>query len=236
MTMASLLARSVLLFAAGGVLRLLGSRGASDGVRHERAAKYWGYLVIVNGVLLVSDAGTTALTVRAALIVIVGTFEFGRAWRRMAAPRPWWPVFLAAAAAAGFIIAAARAPAARVAWLYLVCASFDGIAQVIGQLIGRRPLAPRISPAKTVEGMLGGFVGSALVAQWLRDVPGYDARRAFVTAAVIGVTALVGDLCGSWMKRRAGIKDFSTLLPGQGGVVDRFNSFVLSLALVGPWL
>ena len=80
------------------------------------------------------------------------------------------------------------------------------------------------------------MVGSVLVALWLRDLPGYGVGRTVAVGAAIAVASLAGDLLGSWTKRRAGIKDFSSVLPGQGGVIDRFNSFVAAMALVGYWL
>lgn len=236
MTVAALLARSMALFAVGGLLMVLGTRGKSADVRRARATKFWGYFVIVHGVLAMCFAGPLAVTALAAGIVAMGAREARRAWQLMQPPRPYGLAIAVLAASAVFLAAAYRTPSPRVAWLYMVCASFDGLSQVFGQWLGRHPLAPRISPAKTIEGMVGGFIGSALVAQWLRDVADYSAARALTVAALIGLTSLVGDLCGSWAKRRAGLKDFSAVLPGQGGVVDRFNSFVASMALVGIWL
>jgi len=105
-----------------------------------------------------------------------------------------------------------------------------------GRLFGRRPLAPAISPKKTVEGAIGGFIfGPALLAGvghwWLPDVP--LAMRIALGAAVVAV-GIAGDLFESMLKRSAGVKDSSTLIPGHGGVLDRVDSllFVLPVSYI----
>jgi phosphatidate cytidylyltransferase len=95
-----------------------------------------------------------------------------------------------------------------------------------GRAFGRRLLAPAISPKKTVEGAIGGFVfGAALVAAlgawWLPGLP--LALRAALGAAIVAL-GIAGDLFESMLKRGAGVKDSSALIPGHGGVLDRLDS------------
>ena len=236
MTLGALLVRTTALFVLGAAIMLLGSFRKSVDVQRARAIKFVGFFVIVHAVVLFGFAGTPGLLAIAIAIVLGGAVEARRAWRLIPAPRPSWLITAAFAASAVFIYVSSRADQAAVVWIFMVTASFDGFGQVIGQLIGRRPLVPNISPAKTVEGLAGAIVGAVFVAVWLRALPGYDVGRTIVVALAIGVASLIGDLLGSWTKRRAGIKDFSSVLPGQGGVIDRFNSFVSAMALVGVWL
>jgi phosphatidate cytidylyltransferase len=119
-------------------------------------------------------------------------------------------------------------------YLYLLVAVFDGFSQVVGQLVGRRKLAPAISPGKTVEGAIGGLVAAVTVGVVFRDLVWPDPADALFLAVVISATGLCGDLAASMVKRRAGIKDFGNALPGQGGVLDRFDSFLAASAIVGP--
>lgn len=99
-----------------------------------------------------------------------------------------------------------------------------------GRLFGSRPLAPRISPKKTVEGAIGGFVAGAFVvawlgAWWLAQV-GLLGRIAIGAALVaLGIT---GDLFESLLKRAAGEKDSSRLIPGHGGVLDRIDALLFA--------
>lgn len=99
-----------------------------------------------------------------------------------------------------------------------------------GRAFGRRPLAPAISPKKTVEGAVGGFVfGGVLMAVvgawWLPEAP--VGVRAVLGVAVVAL-GIVGDLFESMLKRSAGVKDSSHLIPGHGGVLDRIDALLFA--------
>ena len=99
-----------------------------------------------------------------------------------------------------------------------------------GRAFGRRLLAPAISPKKTIEGAVGGVVfGTALLTiaggWWLPTIPA--ALRALVGAAIV-VLGIVGDLFESMLKRSAGVKDSSALIPGHGGVLDRIDALMFA--------
>jgi phosphatidate cytidylyltransferase len=99
-----------------------------------------------------------------------------------------------------------------------------------GRAFGRRPLAPAISPKKTIEGAIGGFVAGALVVAivgtwWLPTVP--LALRAALGVAVVAL-GITGDLFESMLKRGAGVKDSSTLIPGHGGILDRIDALLFA--------
>jgi phosphatidate cytidylyltransferase len=107
----------------------------------------------------------------------------------------------------------------------------DSSAYVIGHRWGRRKLIARVSPGKTVEGAVGALVVTVLAAVptlWLVDrwVPLFDLGDALAVGALIGVAAPLGDLVESAFKRDAGVKDASDLVPGHGGVLDRFDSLM----------
>jgi len=99
-----------------------------------------------------------------------------------------------------------------------------------GRLFGRRPLAPAVSPKKTIEGAAGGLVfGTALFAiaglWWLPAVPAAFRVLLGLTLVALGI---VGDLFESMLKRSAGVKDSSALIPGHGGVLDRIDALLLT--------
>lgn len=106
----------------------------------------------------------------------------------------------------------------------------DGAALFAGMAFGRHKLAPTISPKKTVEGMIGGFVGAVagmlIFCAVMRFALGREVSwlSALVLALCGAAVSVVGDLFFSCLKREKGIKDYGKLLPGHGGVLDRFDS------------
>ena len=122
-------------------------------------------------------------------------------------------------------------------WVLLaVLATFatDTGAFLVGRAIGRTRMAPRISPGKTWEGAIGGWlacVSASVGLAVLLDLPITQAE-AVTLGALVGVVAQVGDLVESILKRAAGVKDSGTLIPGHGGVLDRLDSVVFAIVVV----
>ncbi len=110
----------------------------------------------------------------------------------------------------------------------------DTAAYFAGVTVGRHPLWPRISPKKTWEGTVAGWLGSALfaillVAIFPLSIPWYYAAG---IGTLSGIFALIGDLSISMLKRQIGVKDTSHLIPGHGGVLDRLDSILFVLPLI----
>lgn len=112
-------------------------------------------------------------------------------------------------------------------------AATDTGAYFVGRTMGRTPLAPVLSPKKTVEGLGGGVILSFAVALAMTQIPWLNevvtVTVALATAAVASLFGPVGDLGASAIKRSIGIKDMGTILPGHGGILDRIDSFLMSL-------
>jgi phosphatidate cytidylyltransferase len=130
---------------------------------------------------------------------------------------------------------AASAPLAGLgperAWLLvlLLCVwSFDTGAYLVGRRLGRRPFMAHISPAKTVEGVIGGALTVTVVAVILLVLLGRPWPAGLLLGPVIAVTAQAGDLAESMLKRAAGAKDSGRLIPGHGGMLDRLDSFLFA--------
>lgn len=120
------------------------------------------------------------------------------------------------------------------AWLLLsllVVMAADTGALAVGRTIGRHPMAPRISPAKTWEGAAGGMaaaIAAAMLLGLLLDL-GVAVWQQAVAGAVIGLAGQLGDLLESRLKRAANAKDSGALMPGHGGMLDRLDSILLAL-------
>jgi phosphatidate cytidylyltransferase len=114
--------------------------------------------------------------------------------------------------------------------------AYDVFGLFVGSGAGRTQLAPWISPNKTVEGLVGGCLGVVLVVVICKffglSVYSEQLTDTLQVAAVIAVTAPLSDLSASMLKRNLDVKDFGTLLPGHGGALDRFCSFLLVLPSV----
>ncbi len=123
-----------------------------------------------------------------------------------------------------------------VGWIagVVICAvGYDVVAWFVGSQMGRTPLLPRISPNKTLEGLLagaaaaivlGGFVG-AILHPWAD----YGVGAGILLGVLVAVTAPIGDLAESMIKRDLGVKDLGAILPGHGGVLDRFDAILFAL-------
>ena len=110
-------------------------------------------------------------------------------------------------------------------WTFLVTWSTDIGAYFAGRRFGRRKLAPAISPGKTVEGLFGGILAAALIGgAWALAT--HLGKPPLLLAPIFAIAAQAGDLFESGLKRRAGVKDSGSWLPGHGGVLDRLDGLV----------
>ncbi|MFH0803061.1 MAG: phosphatidate cytidylyltransferase [bacterium] len=115
------------------------------------------------------------------------------------------------------------------AWYVLLVffgTSFSDIfAYFIGRFFGRVKLCPGISPGKTVEGSLAGLLASVAVTAAFGQILGWPVHLSVLLGLLLGVTAQLGDLWESILKRDAGVKDSGSILAGHGGILDRFDSY-----------
>lgn len=122
-------------------------------------------------------------------------------------------------------------PETLIGWFVLVWAN-DSFAYLVGRRWGKTRIAPALSPGKTWEGWFGGMVATVLLGVWaLAPAMGSTGPSAMtwgVLALIVSVLGPVGDLSESALKRQAGLKDSGNILPGHGGVLDRFDSHFLA--------
>ena len=117
-----------------------------------------------------------------------------------------------------------------VLWLFFVVWATDVGGFIVGKTVGGPKLWPKVSPKKTWEGAVGGTLlalGAAVLMQHLFLSTAFSVSRALCLSLLIAVVGQVSDLAESVLKRSAGVKDSSNLLPGHGGFLDRFDSYLL---------
>ncbi len=125
-------------------------------------------------------------------------------------------------------------------WMILISSwGCDTCAYIVGKTIGKKKIFPVLSPKKSLEGCIGGVVGAALIG----GIYGYffveqvfpDQTMMWIIAFICGVGAImsqVGDLAASAIKRNHNIKDYGTLIPGHGGIMDRFDSMIVTAPMI----
>lgn len=115
---------------------------------------------------------------------------------------------------------------------FLILSIFDSFSQITGQLWGRRKILPKISPQKTVEGFIGGAVVAIGSSYLLGNLVVKSDFEPMLLATGIIAFAFLGDLTASYYKRNYNAKDFSRLIPGHGGFLDRFDSLIAGATFV----
>ena len=126
-----------------------------------------------------------------------------------------------------------------VVWLIFLCSwGCDTCAYLVGVMFGKHKMAPVLSPKKSIEGGIGGVVGAGLLgflyATIFQDKLIIDnANIVFpIVCAVGAIISQIGDLCASGIKRDHEIKDYSKLIPGHGGILDRFDSVIITAPII----
>ena len=126
------------------------------------------------------------------------------------------------------------------AFLIFICSwGCDTCAYCVGKLIGKHKMSPVLSPKKSVEGAVGGVLGTALLtviyALVFKEQMGMELNGIIILAVISAVAALismVGDLCASAIKRNYNIKDYGKLIHGHGGIMDRFDSMMITAPII----
>lgn len=118
-------------------------------------------------------------------------------------------------------------------WLIFICSwGCDTFAYCVGMLIGKHKMAPLLSPKKSVEGAVGGIIGAVLLGVVYGMVTGSTMVTYGIICGVGALISMIGDLAASAIKRQTGIKDYGRLIPGHGGILDRFDSVIFTAPVI----
>jgi phosphatidate cytidylyltransferase len=226
---------ALLLIAAFAGVEVARAAGASIG----SALRAGVAVAVLAGGLRAADPAASAVVLPLVVLVLAAVLSGARSERPACL---WWAAGVLYVAVLAAHLGLLRVELEGQRWLLVLLAGVfatDTGAYAVGRTLGRRALAPSISPRKTWEGAVGGFLAGAAATAgvaWALDLTsGADAitGTALIGAALtLPIAAQAGDLLASAIKRRLGVKDFSRLLPGHGGLLDRMDS----LLAAGPTL
>ena len=214
-------------FLIGGFgIYLINKKIAVSSERKDRWTKFFTYLFLVFGQLLCIRIGVYKWFALA--IVAVGLYEMLAVRKSNAMAMANLPIYLAFAFF--YILFFDEATLKMEQFLLVIVITFDGYSQISGQLAGKTKLFPNVSPGKTLEGLFGGVIAVGFTSIMLSSILEIELFQAIVFGMFICLFSISGDFLASFYKRRNGVKDFSKIIPGHGGVLDRFDSLIVSAA------
>lgn len=208
-----------------------GIKGREADYRKARWQKYTGYVLIIH-IMLISIAINALITA----VVVVGfclieyillLLKLGPAEKKRALLLVVPNIFVFTA----MILSVSKLNPDHFFFVYYLIVIMDGYSQICGQLFGRKAIFPRLSPGKTLAGIIGGFVCTVGAAIGMGPMFAFKFPHSIVIGIFVVFFALAGDLFYSFQKRMFKIKDFSNNLFGQGGFLDRFDSMLISVPM-----
>jgi phosphatidate cytidylyltransferase len=218
----------IIFLAIGAIGMSIANKKADREVRNQRWLKYFTYIFITGAVVL----GIFYDFIFVVAIVIVGAslLELLKVnfLQNKASLQGIISILGFAIIATGFVLFIKNFRPSFLLFIYFQVLVFDGFCQITGQIFGKHPLAPKISAAKTVEGLAGGLlfclIAAILASGWIN----ISLPVALLYGILTGLSSFTGDMLASWYKRKVNVKDYSNWLPGQGGFLDRFDSFLMT--------
>ena len=203
---------------------------------HVTVLELVGYLGAVLYYIAMKDDfgnyGTMAIIISMILILFVYVFGYPKYHAEQVMAAFFGVVYVAVMLS--FIYLTRSLPDGKfLVWLIFLCSwGCDTCAYCVGMLIGKHKMAPVLSPKKSIEGAGGGVAGAALLGViYAAATQGKMAEYALI-CAVGALISMVGDLAASAIKRNQNIKDYGKLIPGHGGILDRFDSVIITAPVI----
>lgn len=201
--------------------------------------KYGIYFLIICSMLLIAYTGRYFIALILAGITFGGSFELYQNLKT----RKFLSLtifigflFLSVICLGHLLIGSENRWFSTFSFIFILVSVTDSFSQLWGRILGKHKLCPQLSPGKTWEGLLGGLLSAFVVALTLSFLlPEATHFQVICLGLATGLSATIGDLLFSHIKRKIAIKDFSNILPGHGGILDRFDSLIVT-APIFYWL
>lgn len=216
------------LFLTGAVAFFFINRQKSAEQARTNRLKYITYFGIIHLIFFAIVIHTLVFRIISLIIILAGLTELIRLYGRTSHANLRffaWSILIFGFLSVGFYLYGGMEKGV-ILFTFMTVSVFDSFSQISGQLWGRMRILPVISPHKTAEGLAGGAVAALVMAIVLKGLLKTDTTETFLTTIVIILFAFWGDVLASAYKRKFGVKDFSNLIPGHGGMLDRFDSLI----------
>ncbi len=219
----------IIFLVIGAIGMFVANKKADSKIKSQRWLKYFTYVFISAAVFLGIFYDfiflVSIVIVAASLLELLKVNFFPK---KSSFLQGTLSIIVFAIIATGFILFVKNFHSSFLLFIYFQVLLFDGFCQITGQIFGKHRLAPQISAAKTVEGLAGGWlfclIAALLAANWIN----ISLSTAILYGILTASSSFAGDILASWYKRKVHVKDYSNWLPGQGGFLDRFDSFLMS--------
>ncbi len=224
----------LIYFILGGIGFYFINRKKEKSEARNNWTKFITYFVIIHTLFLAIVFSACAFQIISLLIILAGILEIIRLFSKSGyAGKGYFflSLLIFTAFGAGFILFSTL-DRYLILFTFLVLSVFDAFSQVSGQLMGKRKILPYISPSKTAEGLIGGMLMALLSSILLKGLVERGTNEIIILVSGIILFAFAGDVATSWYKRKYGVKDFGKIIPGHGGVLDRFDSLIAGGAFV----
>ncbi|MGJ1418586.1 phosphatidate cytidylyltransferase [Sphingobacterium spiritivorum] len=223
----------ILFFGIGALLTAILNKNSNPEQKRSRWIKYILYLLIV--LITAGSIQIGMLIYLAAGLIFTGFIEL--LWVGCLSRRGVIfgivSILIYIGIAIGFYRFVISSTSEVLLYIYTIIFTFDGFSQLFGQLFGKRKILPNISPNKTAAGTVGGgitgYITGLLITVHADTFDGFS----LILPLLICICAFAGDALASWYKRLCAAKDYSNLIPGHGGILDRYDSFMFTGSVFG---
>ena len=223
----------LIYFLLGSVGFYVINRKKEKFVAKESYIKLAVYFVIINAIFFSIVVEPLVFRILSILIIVAGIKEMSV----LALKKPEVKNFSILSLALFLILSCgffmySGLPKGLILFVFIVIAIFDSFSQISGQLFGKTKIFPKVSPNKTLEGTIGGGIFALASVLWLYKLYTISIIDGMLMAIGVIFFAFVGDIMASFYKRKFDVKDFSKIIPGHGGFLDRFDSLIAG----GAWV
>ena len=215
-------------FIIGGIAFYFINRKKEPSDARKNRTKYIAYMVIINILFFSIVITTVAFRVVSIVIITGGLCELFKLYRDSNYEKKRFffiSLSLFILLSVGFYFFSGMGKG-LILFTFLALSIFDSFSQITGQLWGKRKILPGISPSKTLEGLSGGTIIAVFSSLFFKGLIEETPINPLLLSAGIVTFAFIGDFAASYYKRNYKVKDFSNMIPGHGGFLDRFDSLI----------